>query len=383
MTLEKPRTPVRWQAQTVYGVHGLAEVAPEWDDLYRRCAAATPFLSYAWLSSWWDSYGRPGRLVLVLVRRSGRLVAGAALVRGRRSGIPVLTPVGAGVSDYTDVLVDDACAGQAAAYLARALTRAAGSRVVDLPEVPPFAAAWHMLDAWPARTWRLPASVCLEFDGRPIEDLIATMPADSARNRRRKLEKLRAVDLDVRLAGAERTAESVAALLRLHEEQWRGRGMNPEHARPRYAAHLARAADQLARQGEAAIVEYRRDGRLIGADLLLVGHRLVGAYLYGVHPDLRRGIDVTQLLLTHDLALTHRLGRPTLSLMRGDEPHKRRWYPRESRNERVLLAGRAELPATLYVARLRGVARLADTVRERPRLAAAARRVTAWFASCT
>ena len=66
---------------------------------------------------------------------------------------------------------------------------------------------------------------------------------------------------------------------------------------------------------------------------------MVCAYLYGFCPDLRQRIDVTQLLLGRNLDLAQRLGRPTLSLLRGDEPYKRRWRPRETRNQRVLLAG--------------------------------------------
>ena len=49
-----------------------AELGPDWGRLYRRCGAATPFQSHAWLHSWWLSYGRPGRLRLVLVRERRR-----------------------------------------------------------------------------------------------------------------------------------------------------------------------------------------------------------------------------------------------------------------------------------------------------------------------
>ena len=51
----------------------------------------------------------------------------------------------------------------------------------------------------------------------------------------------------------------------------------------------------------------------------------MGAYLYGFHPELRRRIDVAQLLLRDDLEVAADRGVPTLSLLRGDEPYKRRW----------------------------------------------------------
>ena len=80
-----------WEAQVVRDKMALTSLACEWDDLYDRCSTATAFLSSAWLFSWWLSDGRPGRLVIVLVRRAGRLVAAAPLMRHRRFGIPVLT----------------------------------------------------------------------------------------------------------------------------------------------------------------------------------------------------------------------------------------------------------------------------------------------------
>src|SRR6476659_5533750 len=85
----------------------LTELGTEWNDLYARCSTATPFQSHAWLESWWHTYGRPGRIRLVLVRHAGRLVAAAPLMLERRWLCPVLTPIGGALADFTDVLVDD------------------------------------------------------------------------------------------------------------------------------------------------------------------------------------------------------------------------------------------------------------------------------------
>ncbi|MFD8549745.1 hypothetical protein [Streptomyces sp. NPDC059649] len=42
--------------------------------------------------------------------------------------------------------------------------------------------------------------------------------------------------------------------------QWQGRGVTPEHLRPRYAAHLAPATQEMAGRSRAAL-----DGRPVGA----------------------------------------------------------------------------------------------------------------------
>jgi CelD/BcsL family acetyltransferase involved in cellulose biosynthesis len=362
-----------WRAQTVNDEAALAGLMGEWDDLYERCGSATAFGSGAWLESWWRSYGRSGRLVVVVVRHAGRLVAAAPLMRRRRFGVSVLTSIGAGISDFTDVLIDDSCAPNAASHLARELATLREWDAIELAEVPDGAAAWHLVDAWPLRTWKLPGSVCSELSVRPMKELIETLPRQTARTRRKKERRIEAAGVDAQVVPGRAAGEAVAVMLRLHQQQWRGRGMNREHGRARFAAHLARAVPAMVERGQAVVVEYRLNGDVVAVDLLMDGHRMMCAYLYGFRPDLRRRIDVTQLFLGTDLELAHRLGRPTLSLLRGDESHKRHWRPRETRNHRVLLAG-PRLPANLYAVALRDRRRLAQIVKTRLPLMVGARR---------
>ena len=373
-----------WRVLTLRGDGALSAHADEWDDLHARCSAATPFVSHAWLHSWWRSYGRRGRLVLVLVCFGDRLVAAAALVRSRRAGLPVLTLVGSGLSDFGDVLVDDSYAPEAARRLALGVAAQARGGVVDLSELRPTAAAWRMIDAWPARTWRLPASACLELPGRPIEELITALARHSARVLRRKLRKIDSQGVQTRLVGTDEAANAIAGLLRLHREEWRGRGMNPEHGQPRFATHLMRAATALVARDQAALREYRLDGQLVAVALTMIGHDVVGAYLYGFDPDLRSRIDVSMLMLRENLALTHRLGRASLSMLRGDEPHKRRLRPTVVYNQRALLAGPGQVTAGMYALAVIGRARLADNVKTRlPAALGPIRSIRSWLRSCT
>jgi hypothetical protein len=84
----------------------------------------------------------------------------------------------------------------------------------------------------------------------------------------------------------------------------------------------------------------------MASDMVLIGHDVVGAYLYGATPALRDMVDVTLLLLRQDLAVAARAGVPALSMLRGDEPYKRKWRPVTVQNERLIL-GRTPA-ATLY-----------------------------------
>ena len=361
----------------------LTSLAREWDELYDRCSTATAFLSSAWLFSWWLSYGRPGRLFIVLVRRAGQLVAAAPLMRDRRFGITVLSPLGVGVSDFTDVLIDDSCVREAAGHLARELTELGGWRVIDLPEVPGSAATAHLVDAWPGSTWRVGGSVCLELPAGAMKELIASLPKKTAHTRRKKQRRIDAAGLMTSEVGPDAAGEAVATLLLLHRQQWRCRGMNPEHGRSRFAEHLAEAVPRMVGRSQAHLLEYRLDGEVVAVHLVLDGHNLLGAYLYGLRPDLRGRIDVAQLFLGTNLDLAQRVGRPTLSLLRGDEPYKRRWRPEEKRNHRVLLAAEGDFPATAYATTVCVHRRLVQIAKSRvPALSGIRRRLrTCWPSS--
>lgn len=374
----------QWSVDTLRREAALAGLRDEWEDLYRRCSRATPFQSHGWLDSWWRSYGTPGGLVLVLVRRNGQLVAAAALVR-RWRGVRVLTFAGAGVSDYGDVLLDDGCAEEAAHRLGQGMAAQARNGVLDLAEIRPGAALWQVVAGWPGRSWRLPAAPCLELPGVPLEQILAGLPARAARRRRREVRKAEEAGVEARPAAAEDVARRVHDLLVLHNRQWRGRGMTPEHGRARFAEHLSRSVTAMVVRGQAEVVGFYVDGRIMAAEILMIGHGMVGAYLYGIDPALRKRTDPVVLLLSHDLATTLRYGRPVLSLMRGEEVTKQRWRPRHVRNQRVLLAGNGNgRGSPLYVAAVHARARLTPFVKEHlPVVHTAARRVRKWFTSFT
>jgi CelD/BcsL family acetyltransferase involved in cellulose biosynthesis len=63
----------------------------EWNNLLSSSGNDTLFLSHEWLSSWWESYGRDDRLMVLLLRRDGSLVGAAPLmiVKCKVRGFPV------------------------------------------------------------------------------------------------------------------------------------------------------------------------------------------------------------------------------------------------------------------------------------------------------
>ncbi|MFI1885723.1 GNAT family N-acetyltransferase [Streptomyces jumonjinensis] len=343
-----------------------ARLRAEWDELQRRCSSATPFQSHAWLESWWLSYGTAGRLRIVLVRLDGELIAAAPLMLVHRP-LPLLVLLGGAISDYGDVLVADDHAGCATAALAHGLRRAARHTVIDLREVRPGAAAERLYDGWRGAKRRLADSVCLELPAAPMDELVKRLATHSAQRVRAKLRRIDALKIEDRTVTEHEVPDAVGHLLRLHELQWRGRGVTVEHLRPRFAEHLVRATRRMVRDGGAALTEYRCEGEVVAASVALFSGRLTGGYLYGAHPMLReRRVDVTTMLLRHDADLAARSGRAVVSLLRGEEPYKNHWRPQAVANQRLLMAPSALDPVLrLHSARAAWRDRAAGAVNSR------------------
>jgi CelD/BcsL family acetyltransferase involved in cellulose biosynthesis len=339
----------RWSVEVLRDDDALTGLRPEWDSLFERCPTATPFQSHAWLWSWWRTYGVPGRLRVVLVRHDDRLVAAAPLLLIRRWGCAVLTPLGGDLSDFTDVLVDEAVAPKAAQALAGALLAQRDWQLIDFPETRQGAAVGcHLLACWSGGHWQMPASLCLELATTVPEVLVRELPPHARKTVRRRLNQIDRLGVRPRAVPAEETGRAVADLLRLHALQWHGRHVNPEHLRPEFARHLTQATRDMIEADQAALLEYRISKRLVASSLVIIGPGFAGGYLYGAHPALREQVDVTTLLMITTMELAQRHGCPTMSMLRGAEAYKMRWRPREAVSQRLLLTRPASLRGSVF-----------------------------------
>ncbi|MFP3989203.1 GNAT family N-acetyltransferase [Streptomyces sp. E11-3] len=330
-----------------------AGLGAEWNLLHRRSRAATPFQSHAWLHSWWLSYGRTGRLRIVLVRDGDRLVAAAPLMRRLRP-LPTLVPLGSALSDFSDVLIDDASpdlADRAADALTEGLRSLARTAVIDFREARPDSAVERVYARWRGPRRRLADSLCLELPALPMDDLVRRLAKPRAQRARAKMRKLDALGIERRVVPPPEVERSVHRLLELHQLQWQGRKVTTEHLRPRFAEHLTRSVALMAETGDAVVTEFRLDDTVVAADLTLRSPQLAGGYLYGAHPRLReQKADVATLLLrscADQLRAEPLPGGATpgvLSLLRGNEPYKRHWRPHTLVNQRLLLARRRTAP---------------------------------------
>lgn len=335
----------------------------EWDLLWSRCPGASVFQHSAWLRSWWAAYGSPGRLRVVLVRRAGVLTAAAPLQLCRRGPVSVLTQVGDGISDFGGVLVaGEPSPGEApgpadgpADALDRLRTALAELKhPIDLRELPPDGDARRLADGWPhpVRVWK--DSPCLFLPALPFEDTVRALPRRTASRVRGKSRRIDELGLQCLSTPAAEAAATVTDLMRLHVEQWKGRGISAEHLTERFNGHLRTAVPALIEAGHADLIRYRLDGELVGCELMLHSPATAGSYLSGLSPRLRQKIDLATLMLRNGLGLAVQREAGQYSMLRGLEPYKLRWSPQLVQNERVLLGGRNAGATRLYAQAVAG-----------------------------
>ncbi|TFV62349.1 GNAT family N-acetyltransferase [Geodermatophilus sp. DF01-2] len=294
-------------------------------------------------------------------------MAAVPLCLVRRRGWPALVPLGAGISDYTDVLLTENTAA-IRDVLTTALLAEPGWRLLELPELRPDALALHWTAEWPGRVTQMPGATSLELPGVPLDVLLARLPGRTASVIRRKLRKTDALGVVSSQVPVERTVDAVTAMLKLHEEQWRGRGINAEHLTRRFVEHLTGALPQMVADGQAVVVEHRLDGEMLGSQVNLVGHDLLGYYLAGISPRLKERIDVASLLIRGDVEMTVEHGLCRYSLMRGEEDYKLRWRPERIEHTRLICARPGIVGAAGYPAMLRAKQTLQGWIRTARRL---------------
>jgi CelD/BcsL family acetyltransferase involved in cellulose biosynthesis len=268
-------------------------LAPEWAALWRRDPRATPFQHPDWLLPWWTHCGG-GNLAVYAGRRHGRLVALLPMFRYRDR----LLPLGIGISDYHDVLLEPGT--DVAPLLARM------RRPAELHELRPDS---------PLRG-SSPMSVC------PV----LTFPPQIPSKKRRDLRRARRAAADVSFEGATAATlpEHLEALMRLHGARWRSRGemgvLFERHVQHFHAA----AAPRLLAAGIARFHALRIDGAIRASWYVLHAHRRVFGYLAGFDPEISE-LQPGTLLMGETLDEALREGCQEFDFLRGGESYKYLW----------------------------------------------------------
>jgi CelD/BcsL family acetyltransferase involved in cellulose biosynthesis len=300
-------------------VAGLEALGPEWWNLWQRCPSATPFQSPAWLLPWWQAF-HPGRLCAVAVHDGEKLVALAPVyleegALGRR-----LLPIGIGITDYLDVLVDPALP-EAGAALAGA--------VHDL--VPDW-------ECWELEELR-PGSVGLGFSAPPgtpeelveqsacpVLKLSVEVPVPARKRRKFRMAENRVARRggEVTVIGPEGAPNFLDNLVRLHGERWATRGEGGVLADDPVRRFHALSLPRLMEAGLARLSTLTIEGQVVGAYYGLQSGPRAYAYLGGFDPDFSFESPGT-VLVGRAIEAARQDGATEFHFLRGQEAYKYEW----------------------------------------------------------
>ena len=294
-------------------------LVPEWTGLWHR-AGSPPFQSPAWLLPWWGAFGTGQPRVIT--SHIGNTLAGLLpLYVLDEPPERKLLPIGIGLTDYCDALVDPAAPPDTATHLLQAaLTLAAADGVTSctLADLPPGAA---LLGAQPPAGWRevaLPDTPC------PVLTLGDPIPAGQLRNLRQS--RHRADRRGGWTASVATEAEAAwRTLVGMHRARWTALGESGGVlANPEVLAFHEAAVPRLAEAGLLQMQVLH-----IGGEVAAVYHTLAAPgrlyfYLSGFAADAGPCSPGT-LLLGNIIEQAATYGVTELHFLRGSEPYKYAW----------------------------------------------------------
>lgn len=319
---------------------GLAALRREWNALLAKSDAATPFLTWEWLSSWCRSVGGGVRLRVLAVRSAGRLVGLAPLFAPdwdpRRLRLySYLSFLGSPLrqgnigSDYLDFIVDPAVP-EAVDEIATAL--AAGGRVLELGQVAAERSTTERVARCLAdRGWLLtrePRDVCpwIDLEGHTWESYLATRGSEHRYAVQRKLRKLRR-DFEVSFEHVTSEAErhvALAQLIDLHHRRWSERGESDAFHTPAMRAFHEEFTRHALQNGWLRLYILRLNGAPAAAFYALRYADTFSFFQSGFDPAFaRHSVGVVTMALSIQAAIDE--GARRYDMLHGSEEYKFHW----------------------------------------------------------
>jgi CelD/BcsL family acetyltransferase involved in cellulose biosynthesis len=302
----------------------MRDLLPEWTALWRRTPGATPFQSPAWLAAWWRHFGTGAPRVLIARAREG-LVGVLPLYGLREPGICKLLPIGIGLSDYIDALVDPARPEAGAAMLA-AIADVPDWDECHLPDLPESGVLYEARGPAGLGEQRRDGPPCPVLTAPDSEAALDTnVPRKTLRDIRQAAARAAAAGgVRIETADSETMQSMLDDLFRLHQARWRSRGEAGVLADPEVQRFPRDAAAALAAEGIVRL-HLLSNGERVAAGY--VGFSMGGgacAYIGGFDPDMPR-LSPGALILRHAIGRAIAEGCRAFDFLRGGEAYKYAW----------------------------------------------------------
>jgi CelD/BcsL family acetyltransferase involved in cellulose biosynthesis len=312
------------QIAKITDVASLLRLRTEWEALWRRDPAATPFQWPAWLLAWWRFFGTPDPFVLT-ARDGGELVAILPLYLLRESGCCKLLPIGVGLSDYIDALGDPTARVTGDLFMA-AIAETPGWDQCWLPDLAPEGLLAQAA-AVPGLTDRfVPAAQCpvLALPGE-LAGLGEAIPRTRLHLLHRARRRAAAMDsLRFETITEERLDAAMDDLFRLHEERWQSRGACGLCGDPPVQGFHRAAAGVLLAAGMLRLHRMSIDGAVLAVCYGFAGKGSAYAYLSGFDPS-HSQLSPGMLIIGYAVEQACIEGAARFDFLRGTEAYKYGW----------------------------------------------------------
>lgn len=301
----------------------LEELAPAWWELWRRSPGATPFTSPAWALAWWRVFA-PGELRAAAVWSGGCLIALAPLWREDGPYGARLLPIGLGISDGLDVLLDPGEPDAAPRLIEAVCRHRADWDCWELEELGPGAAAFRLPAPADCRDETCAQSASPVLDLTKGADALDCIPGGKRRKLRMARNRVARRGGEIGVVEARGVADFLGHLARLHGARWMARGEDGVLAEDLVRRFHAEALPGLVAAGVARLFTLTIEGQVVGAYYGLLHGPRAFAYIGGFDPAFAFESPGT-VLIGHAIEDAVAAGAQEFDFLRGQEPYKYEW----------------------------------------------------------
>ncbi len=323
------------RVEVISDASALLALQPVWDDLMQRSGVDHPFLSHAWITSWWEAFGAGRGLRVLAVYAGEKCIALAPLMMEHTHvyGIPVrsLELLANEHTPRSGFLVsersDEVC---------RALIEAMnqlGDRweMVVLPQLADGTQTLELMERMAKLAgiatgiWRAPVSPRLELRGDWEAYLKSLRPKQrtNLRNRLNRLKRIGPVEFE-EVTGGDALHAALEEGLNIEAAAWKGAGGTAISSRFESNRFYRRFAEAAAQAGWLTLDFLKVNGKRIAFSYGLRFHGICYLLKMGYDPEYGAA-SPSQVLCAFTLQAAYKRGDTALDFLGADEPWKHEW----------------------------------------------------------
>jgi CelD/BcsL family acetyltransferase involved in cellulose biosynthesis len=312
----------------------LREIAPAWEDLWRRCPEATSFQRAEWLLPWVEAFG-PREVCAIAVRIQDTLVGFAPLLIYPRGNERLLAFMGGGVSDYLDMLVDPENSGEVMEKICRAAGEISGWDTLELTDLSPDSVLLRngFLEQY-AHEHDVCSVLHLPESREQLLHIFSKRQRANLRNAQSRLQKAGGTRIEV--ATSETLNDALEDLIRLHTSRWSQSAQPGVLSDAAVKAFHCSSAPALLECGILRLYRLRLAGRTLAVIYALFERDTVYCYLQGFDPESAYFGPGTVLMFKVMEDAIHQ-GFRKFDFLRGREAYKQHWRASERPTYRVVI----------------------------------------------